>query len=193
MKVRDVMTKHVNLVGPGTTLAVAARRMRDEGIGCLPVGEPGGPLIGIVTDRDMVVRAIAAGKDVSQLPVHEIMSTEVVSCFEDQEVEDARRIMVENQVRRLPVLDRRRRLVGIVSIHDLAGGGMKPKPYQVTFYKSLTSSQGQARNVPLETVYVMNRHSRDDAVAAAIRKFERDRAARPWHALADGYEVIEPS
>ncbi len=193
MKVRDVMTKHVNLISPDTALAVAARRMRDEGVGCLPVGE-GGQLVGIVTDRDMVVRAMAAGKDVNRFTVREIMSAEVVSCFDDQDAEEARRIMAENQVRRLPVLERRhRRLVGIVSIHDLEGGSVKAKPFQVTFYKRLTGSQGQPRNVAIETVYITNRHTRDDAVEAAIRKFERDRNVSPWNSLADGYDVVEPS
>lgn len=192
MKVRDLMTKGVSLIDPDTTLAAAARRMRDQGIGCLPVGE-GGQLVGIVTDRDMVVRAIAAGKDVNRFTVREIMSAEVVSCFDDQGVEEVRRIMAENQMRRLPVLDRRKRLVGIVSLHDLDGGGTKAGPYQVTFYKRLTSSQGQPRNVTIETVYVTSQHSRDEAVAAAIRKFERDRSARPWTSVADGYEVVGPA
>ena len=93
--------------------------MRDQDIGFLPIGD-GGRLIGTITDRDIVIRGVARGCDPSQTTVAEIMSEKVLYCFEDQLVEDIARNMGELTVRRLPVVNRDKRLVGIVSLGDLA-------------------------------------------------------------------------
>jgi hypothetical protein len=101
--------------------------------------------------------------------------------------------MDEYRVRRLPVLDHRQRLVGIVSLTDLSGRDGSTRPHRVVFYKELTTSaSGQPRRVPLAIVYIAGRHARDEVEAAAIRKFERDRGGRPWRGVADGYEIVEP-
>jgi CBS domain-containing protein len=119
MMVREVMTKDVRLVDPSTTLKHAAQLMRDGDFGLLPIGE-NDRLVGTVTDRDITVRCVAAGKDPGSTTVREAMSEGVVYCFEDQDVDEVAALMGDRQVRRLPVLSREKRMVGIVSLGDLA-------------------------------------------------------------------------
>jgi CBS domain-containing protein len=118
MKVHDVMTPDVIMVGPEATLAEAAQLMKDEDIGPLPVCESG-QVFGMVTDRDIAVRAVAEGRDPKVTHVREVMTPDVVCCFETDEVEEAARLMQETQLRRLLVIDDDRRLVGIVSLADI--------------------------------------------------------------------------
>ena len=118
MLVRDIMTREVQLLAPHDTLQEAARRMRDGNIGSLPVAE-GDRLVGYVTDRDLVVRGLAQGFS-PDTHVHDVMTDQVLYCFEDEDVEDVAANMAQNQVRRLPVLSRDKRLVGIVALGDLA-------------------------------------------------------------------------
>jgi CBS domain-containing protein len=119
MRVNEVMTPGVECVGPDTTIQEAARKMRDLDVGPLPVCDDD-RLAGMVTDRDITVRATAEGRDPRTTPVREVMTPDLVYCFEDQDVEEAARLMEAKQVRRLLVLDRGQRLVGIVSLGDLA-------------------------------------------------------------------------
>ena len=121
MTVGEIMTSKVHLLSQGDSIQSAARRMRDEGIGSLPVSS-GDRLVGYITDRDIVIRGMAAGKDFST-PVREVMSERILYCFEDEEVGDVAANMAKNQVRRLPVLTRKKRLCGIVSLGDLATRG----------------------------------------------------------------------
>lgn len=121
MQVRDAMHAGVTWVGPETSINELARKMRDEDIGAIPVGE-NDRLIGMVTDRDMVVRAIAQGKD-SQTPIREVMTESIKYCFDDEDVEDVARNMAELGVRRLPVVNRDKRLVGFVALSNIAQGG----------------------------------------------------------------------
>ena len=118
MKVKDAMTSNVVLARPDHTLRDAARLMARCDTGVLPVSE-NDRLVGMITDRDIVVRAVAEGKPIDT-PVREVMSSEVLYCFEDECLEHVAQNMGEQQVRRLPVLDREKRLVGIVSLGDLA-------------------------------------------------------------------------
>jgi CBS domain-containing protein len=113
------MTPGVEVIHPDSTLQKAAAKMKARDIGPLPVGE-NGRLVGILTDRDITVRATAKGKSPMASRVRDIMTREVVYCFDDQLVGEAARLMQENQVRRLLVLDHDKRLVGIVSLGDLA-------------------------------------------------------------------------
>jgi CBS domain-containing protein len=122
MKVRDVMTSDVDVISPTAKIAEASRRMRDEDIGALPVGE-GDQLVGMVTDRDIVVRTVAEGKDPEATSVREAMSDRVLYCFDDQSTEEVSSNMGEMQVRRLPVVNRDKRLVGIVALGDLSSRG----------------------------------------------------------------------
>lgn len=120
MYVSEMMTKGVQCVSPETTLAHAARRMRDLNVGALPICGENDRLAGMVTDRDIAVRAVAEGKDGQTTPVSEVMTPRVVYCFDNQDIGEAVEIMEDKQVRRLLVLDRNKRLVGIVSLGDLA-------------------------------------------------------------------------
>lgn len=118
MNVADVMTKQVETVSPQQTIGEAAQLMQQLDTGVLPVGE-NDRLVGMVTDRDIVIRAIAQGRG-PDAPVRESMTESVLYCFEDDSIEDAAKKMGDEQVRRLPVLNREKRLVGIIAIGDLA-------------------------------------------------------------------------
>lgn len=102
MKINEIMSRPVDLIDPTTTIAAAAGKMRDEDVGCLLVGRDD-QLFGIVTDRDIAIRAVADGRNATREPVWTVMSNEVLCCFEDQPVEEAARMMAEHSVRRLPV------------------------------------------------------------------------------------------
>ena len=117
MQVQEIMTRNVYTVDPEMTIRDAARRMRTDNIGALPVGE-NDRLIGMVTDRDIVTRAIAEDAP-GTTKIRDVMSRLVRYCFDDDDVHQATKVMVEYQVRRLPVLNREKRLVGIVALADL--------------------------------------------------------------------------
>ena len=118
MKVREAMTREVTLANPDQTICDAARMMAECDAGALPVGD-NDRLVGVITDRDIAVRAVA--KHLSpDTPVREVMTRQVLYCYDDEDVEHVARNMGDNQVRRLPVLNREKRLVGIVSLGDLS-------------------------------------------------------------------------
>ena len=118
-KVRDVMTDSPRCVTPDTPIAEAAELMESEDVGALPVLE-GEQLAGMITDRDIVVRAIARGKDPRGMPVREVASRELVSVYADDDLSNALDKMASEQVRRLPVVDESNRLVGVLSQADVA-------------------------------------------------------------------------
>jgi uncharacterized protein (DUF2267 family)/CBS domain-containing protein len=118
MKVADVMTRNVCLASPNDTLEEIAKRMTTEDVGFLPVGE-NDRLVGMITDRDIVARAVAVGRD-GQSRVRDAMTQDVKYCFESDSIDDVIQNMSDIQVRRLPVVDRNKRLVGIVSLADAA-------------------------------------------------------------------------
>jgi CBS domain-containing protein len=189
MKVSEIMSRQPALIDPSTTIAQAARTMRDDVLGCLLIGR-NEQVFGIVTDRDIVVRALANGTNPTRDPVCNVMSSEVVSCFEDQPVENVAKIMAEHGVRRLPVLDRRGRLAGVVSLSDVSGGALRKKtPYAVTFYKRLTDSCGTLHEVPIRTVYVAAVDGEDEAVTVATAIFKRHWGPPRWKGAADGCRV----
>jgi CBS domain-containing protein len=119
MQVSEIMTRSVELIVSNTRVKDSAERVRDDNIGALPVGE-NDHLVGMVTDRDIAVRAVAAGRAGTTTAVREVMSEKVFYCFEEDALEEAGRLMAEHQVHRLPVLNRGKRLVGIVALADLA-------------------------------------------------------------------------
>jgi CBS domain-containing protein len=121
MKLRDVMTRNVEVIRPDDPIQEAARKMKSLDVGSLPVCD-GQRLVGMVTDRDIVVRALAEGNGqrVEQFKVQDVMTDHVTYCYEDDSVQEAARIMSEEQIRRLPVLNREKRLVGIVALGDVA-------------------------------------------------------------------------
>jgi len=116
------MTRGADVIDPNTTIRDAARRMRADNVGALPVGE-NDRLVGVVTDRDITMRAVAEDRPAGSTSVREVMSEHVYYCFEDQDVDEVAEYMAEHQVRRLPILNRDKRLVGIVSLADFARSG----------------------------------------------------------------------
>jgi CBS domain-containing protein len=124
MLISEVMTREVKLASPTDSLQRAAKLMEDDDFGSVPVGE-NDRLVGMLSDRDIAVRGVAHGL-APTATVREVMSDEVKYIFDDETVEDAARMMARLQVRRLPVLNRDKRLVGIVSLGDLALSKTKP-------------------------------------------------------------------
>ena len=119
MRISEIMTRDVQLASPNQTLQQAAKLMAEHDFGAIPVAE-NDRLVGMLTDRDITVRAVAAGKNPQRCRVAEVMSAEVKYVFDDETTHDLARNMSTLQVRRLPVLSRDKRLVGIVSLGDLA-------------------------------------------------------------------------
>ena len=118
MKIRDAMTRDVRMVRPDQTIREAAHLMAELDIGALPV-QDNDRLVGMITDRDIAVRAIAEGRG-ADTPIRDVMTNEIKYCYEDQTVEEVTRNMGEQRLRRLPVMNRDKRLVGILSLGDLA-------------------------------------------------------------------------
>jgi CBS domain-containing protein len=125
MQIRNVMSHDVQIIAPDQTLRDTAAIMRRLDAGVLPVGEKD-KLVGMITDRDIAIRGIAEGKG-PDAKIRDVMSQEVKYCFEDEDVDHVAQNMAELQVRRLPVVNRDKRLVGIVSLGDLATQGSLPK------------------------------------------------------------------
>ena len=119
MQLKAIMTPHVEVIAPEATIREAAEKMSHLDIGPLPVCE-GERLVGMVTDRDITVRAVAEGRDPATTLVREVMTPDLIYGFEDQDVQDAAHLMEQYQIRRLPVLNRSQQLVGIVALGDLA-------------------------------------------------------------------------
>jgi len=119
MRLSEIMTREVEVVAPDAPIAEAARKMQELNVGSLPVCD-GQRLVGMVTDRDITVRATSGGRDPNATRVRDVMTGDVTYCYEDQDVSEAARLMEEQQIRRLVVLDRNKRLAGIVSLGDLA-------------------------------------------------------------------------
>ena len=118
MRVSEAMTRDVRICTPASTLKDCARMMAEIDAGAVPVGE-NDRLVGMITDRDIAVRAVAQGKG-PETQVREVMSQEIRYCYEDEELDHVAKNMADIRVRRLPVLSRDKRLVGIVSLGDLA-------------------------------------------------------------------------
>ena len=122
VRVKDLMTPQAEVVSPDATTEDAASVMKTLDIGVLPVCDEQG-LVGILTDRDLVVRVVAAKRDPKAVLVGEAMTPSVVYCFEDDDIERAASVMAGQQIRRLPVLDRNRKLVGVITIGDIVTHG----------------------------------------------------------------------
>jgi CBS domain-containing protein len=119
MKVHEMMHKGVESVAPETAVAMLAKKMMQHDIGAIPVGE-NDQLIGMVTDRDIIVRAVADGKDISKLTARDVMTKGMIYCQDSDDVGDAIRIMESKKIRRLPVLNENKRMVGMLSLGDVS-------------------------------------------------------------------------
>jgi CBS domain-containing protein len=122
MELREIMTRNVKVVSGDAPLQDAARKMKSLDVGFIPVCD-GDRLQGIITDRDITIRATADGRDPAKTKVAEIMSNDFAYCLENQDVREAASLMEARQIRRLPILDSAKRLVGVVSIGDIAVHG----------------------------------------------------------------------
>ncbi len=118
MKVKDIMTKTVVFVNPTSTVADAARLMQQHNVGSIPVCDQNG-VVGIITDRDIVVRNVAVGNNPQSTAVKDVMTSHVVTANPEMDIKDASELMSKQQVRRLPVVDNNT-LVGIVALGDIA-------------------------------------------------------------------------
>jgi len=119
MKIAEVMTRDVELTDPNATIEQAAKTMAEEDVGFLPVGEHD-RMIGMITDRDIAIRAVAKGHDPKKTKVRQVMTGRVLYCFEDEDADKAAESMSRERIRRLPVVNRSKRLVGVVSLGDIA-------------------------------------------------------------------------
>jgi CBS domain-containing protein len=119
MELRDIMTRNVEVISGDASLKEAATKMKTIDVGFIPVCD-GDRLKGILTDRDITIRATADGRDPTKTKVADIMSTDIAYCLEDQELDEAVSLMEARQIRRLPVLNLDKQLVGIVSLGDIA-------------------------------------------------------------------------
>jgi CBS domain-containing protein len=128
--VRDAMTSNPRSIEPSTMVADAAKLMKAEDVGSLPIVE-GDQLVGMVTDRDIVIRAVAERKDPQSTTVGEIASRDIVTVDLEQDLDEALRLMAQHQVRRLPVAEEDGRLVGILAQADVAREGTDAKTGQV--------------------------------------------------------------
>ena len=146
MLVKECMTKQVEIGTPSMTLQEAAQKMRDGDFGILPIGE-NDRLVGMITDRDITIRGTAEGKDAQKVQVRELMSQDVLYCFEDQKLDEVTKNLGDNQVRRLPVLNRQKRLVGILSLGDLAQSNANPEKVEEALSRisKNTNIQSEAR------------------------------------------------
>lgn len=119
MKVKDAMHKHATWVTADTSVTAAAKLMRDQDIGAIPVGK-NDRLVGMVTDRDIACRALGNGKDLSKLTVSHVMSKPIIYCRAGDNLERAAKLMEKKSVRRLPVIDENKRMVGMLSLGDIS-------------------------------------------------------------------------
>ena len=119
MKIHDIMHKDCCYIEADESLQLAATKMQREDVGALPVAR-NDKLVGMITDRDIVVRGVAVNKDVRRTKVSDLMSSGVLYCFDDDDVEKVAENMAQQKVRRLPVVDREKKLLGMVSLGDIA-------------------------------------------------------------------------
>lgn len=119
MKVKQAMHKKAEWCEPSTPVAELAKIMKSKDIGAIPIGE-NDKLVGMVTDRDITVRGFADNRDMSKLTARDVMSKKIIYCTEDEDIEDAVHLMEEKQVRRLPVINAQKRMVGMLSLGDVS-------------------------------------------------------------------------
>lgn len=119
MKVKDMMHTGVECVSPDTAVSAIAQKMRELDVGAIPIAKDG-KLVGMITDRDITIRCVADNEDMSKVKAKDVMTQGVVYCRDNEDVEDAVRIMEGKQIRRLPVLDEAMQMVGMVSLGDIS-------------------------------------------------------------------------
>lgn len=124
MKVKDAMHKGVEWVDPTTPISIVAAKMKEHDVGALPVGESD-RLIGMITDRDVACRGFDGSRDPAKLTARDVMSKGIVYCTENEDLEDAVRLMEQKKIRRLPVLNNDKRMIGMLSLGDVSHAGSR--------------------------------------------------------------------
>ena len=119
MKVKDCMCYEVAYLTPDSTVEDCAKLMCNKHVGCIPVCDSNKTVVGIVTDRDVILRSIACDKDIKNTPISDIMTCKVCSCGPEEEINEAEKKMSEEQIRRLPVVDENNKIIGIITLKDL--------------------------------------------------------------------------
>lgn len=192
MQVTECMTAEPTTIDVDASLVEASHTMLDHGTGFLPVLHEG-QLVGVITDRDLVVRGLADNRNPIDTPVHELMSLEVVCCFVDQSVDEAKGLMQEHNVRRLPIIDAQHRLLGVLSRKQI-GLADAPKKVQmkVTFKKEKTDGYGRPRQVAIKAIYITGAKSKEAALAAAVKQYEEEEGT-DWKNVADGIDIQDDS
>jgi CBS domain-containing protein len=145
MFVREVMTHHAEWIAPTLSVAEAARKMRDHKVGCLPVGE-NDRLVGMLTDRDIVCRAIADGADPATTKIADVMTKSITWCFEDDTIEAVIDKLEAKHIHHIPVLSRQKRMIGILALSDLAMRGPQNLLARVSQLASRDSHSSSARH-----------------------------------------------
>lgn len=147
MKVQEFMCNKVACVTPQDTIYNVAKVMQSNHIGCVPVCDEQKQICGIITDRDIVLRAVACNKDIQNTMASEIMTTDLCTCKQDDEMTNAQSQMEFNQIRRLPVCDNQNRVVGMLTIGNLANNNTQIGKQEVaTTLGNICNCQGQAKN-----------------------------------------------
>ncbi|MBK8177095.1 MAG: CBS domain-containing protein [Rhodospirillales bacterium] len=190
MNVSEVMKEPAEVITPDTPIIEVSRKMRTVGVGILPVVVDS-RLTGVITDRDIVLRVVAEGLDGEKTLAGDVMSHEVVCCFEDETEAHAHALMEKYELQRLPVIDRKHRLCGIVTLAKLEGHAPPHRTaVKVTFHKEKTDSHGMPHRVAVKTLYITGADSPQDAEAAAVRHIEqKERTA--WTNVATGMETVK--
>ncbi len=147
MKVSECMCQDVCFVKPDCNTYDAARIMCENHIGCIPVCNDDKTVVGILTDRDILLRAVACNKEAKSTPVSEIMTTNVYTCKAEKEITEAQNLMAQNQIRRVPVVDNTNKVVGILTMGDLAQNDKKIGQENVsTTIENICNCKGSIRN-----------------------------------------------
>lgn len=147
MKVKDCMCNDVWCVNPQTSIKDVAKLMSENHVGCIPVCDNNNCICGIVTDRDILLRAVACEKDTKSCPVSDIMTTNVCTCTENEDMKTAESKMSEYQIRRLPVCDTNNKVIGILTIGDLANNTQKIGTEEVCkTIENICNCNGETKN-----------------------------------------------
>jgi CBS domain-containing protein len=176
-----------------STVSDAAQDMREHDVGALVVVEEG-RLAGVVTDRDLVTRCMAEGREARLTSIRDIMSVSPIRCMEDQPLNEAVKTMTENGIMRAPVVNQRDEVVGSLSLRQLVRSVpmrklARRKSRNIRFYKKKTSSTGQRHDVALQTIYVVGAQRKDEVEAQAKARFERNYGVSDWSLVANAYST----
>ena len=147
MKISDYMSKDVCFVKPDCNTYDAARIMCENHIGCIPICDDSKKVVGILTDRDILLRAVACDKEAKTTPVSDIMTTNVYTCKCEEDIAQAQNVMAQNQIRRIPITDENCKLLGILTMGDLAQNDKKIGQQNVsTTIQNICNCQGSTKN-----------------------------------------------